>query len=154
MFTKNDILEHISISNNWCWEFEFINPSSWYWRIQKRINWSKKAFAAHRVSYELYKWIIGKWMMICHKCDNRKCCNPDHLFEWTGIDNTRDMINKWRWYNPWPQYWNNYWWKKVLAWWILFESLEKAWKHFWVSWNSIKKRCKNMWPWYEYNLQN
>lgn len=32
--------------------------------------------------------------MILHKCDNRICVNPDHLFEGTAKDNTKDMLNK------------------------------------------------------------
>jgi hypothetical protein len=35
-------------------------------------------------------------MSILHKCDNRKCFRPDHLFEGTEADNTADMIAKGR----------------------------------------------------------
>lgn len=33
-------------------------------------------------------------MLVCHKCDNRSCCNPDHLFLGTPKDNTQEMIAK------------------------------------------------------------
>jgi hypothetical protein len=28
--------------------------------------------------------------MVLHKCGNRKCCNPDHLYDGTYQDNRRD----------------------------------------------------------------
>lgn len=39
---------------------------------------------------------IPDGLMRCHKCDNRKCVRPDHIFLGTALDNTRDCITKGR----------------------------------------------------------
>lgn len=64
-----------------------------------RIN--GQTFRSHRVSYELkYGSIPNNDLCVLHRCDNRRCVNPDHLFLGTKKDNTFDMINKGRAIHP------------------------------------------------------
>lgn len=49
-----------------------------------------------RVFWELYKTPIPEGMLICHRCDNVLCVNPDHLFVGTPTDNMVDMSKKGR----------------------------------------------------------
>lgn len=51
---------------------------------------------AHRVAYELWVGPVEDGELVCHRCDNPPCCNPDHLFVGTPRDNMHDMIRKGR----------------------------------------------------------
>lgn len=51
---------------------------------------------AHRVAYELYVGPIPPGMYVLHRCDNRACVRPDHLFLGTQQDNVDDMHSKGR----------------------------------------------------------
>lgn len=55
-----------------------------------------KTKLAHRVAYRTWYGPIEKGMMLCHTCDNRKCCNPNHLYPGTHEDNMRDMAERGR----------------------------------------------------------
>lgn len=77
-----------------CWNWKMgdtsKNPAQNYGRI-----WIDGiAYRAHRIAYKLfYNTDPGK-MLVCHRCDNPRCCNPHHLFLGTHTDNQMDCEKK------------------------------------------------------------
>jgi hypothetical protein len=61
-----------------------------------KMEYKRKTYLAHRVSYLIYKGPIPKGMHVCHSCDNRQCVNPDHLWLGTQKQNIQDMLTKGR----------------------------------------------------------
>jgi hypothetical protein len=63
----------------------------------------QESIYAHRLAYMLFVGKIRKDMFICHKCNNPKCCNPEHLYQGTQKDNMQDMVNAHRQYITWGE---------------------------------------------------
>jgi hypothetical protein len=49
---------------------------------------------AHRVAWELTNGRIPEFMKVLHRCDNRLCVNPSHLFLGSLSDNFKDCLLK------------------------------------------------------------
>jgi hypothetical protein len=73
-----------------CWE--------WMGSITKagygQFAWKGPKYA-HRVSAEWSGLCVAD-KIVCHRCDNPKCVNPDHLFAGDTVDNIKDMVSKGR----------------------------------------------------------
>jgi hypothetical protein len=80
--------EKVAIRENGCHEWTGCLMPNGYGQIHK----DGKTAYAHRVAYELAYGPTD--LFVLHKCDNRKCVNPDHLFSGSFNQNMQDMVDK------------------------------------------------------------
>ena len=73
-----------------CWEWTVSKSSNGYGQFRLH----KQMVGAHRIAYTLAKGEIPKDLIVRHTCDNRLCCNPDHLILGTHTDNMADMLER------------------------------------------------------------
>lgn len=79
-----------------CWAWSGSKDGKGYGVISSRNGSKSSPEKAHRVSYEKNFGSIPFGMLVCHKCDNPECTNPDHLFIGTQKDNMQDCSKKGR----------------------------------------------------------
>jgi hypothetical protein len=80
-----------------------VNPNSgcWEWNLMKRkgygaVDYETRAFMfcktelVHRISYNVFNAPVTPSEVIRHRCNNKSCCNPEHLEPGTQVQNMAD----------------------------------------------------------------
>jgi hypothetical protein len=75
-----------------CWPWgDYVRPSGYG---QYFVN--RQPVYAHRLAWQLTYGPIPAGLSVLHRCDNRRCCRPDHLFLGDHQANMADMVAKGR----------------------------------------------------------
>ena len=82
--------KYVIRNGDYCWKWKGCITTNGY----AAISVYRDKRNAHRISWLIHngKIPIGKY--VCHKCDNKECTNPDHLFIGTNRDNQQDLVRK------------------------------------------------------------
>lgn len=82
----------VSVQENGCWIWCGYKQTTGY----GQVGFKGQRLLTHRISYALHFGEAPSDLFVLHRCDNRPCVNPNHLFLGTHQDNTDDMVAKGR----------------------------------------------------------
>lgn len=90
--TKTYIKTNCETTKTDCWEWQGSITKAGYGRVKHK----GRTYRVHRLMGHFYLGLAlnDKHIFVCHKCDNKKCCNPSHLFLGTNRDNQLDALHK------------------------------------------------------------
>lgn len=85
------ILEKVKIADSGCWEFQGSTSRDSYGNIRV----GDRTMLTHRVMAILMGILPeSNSSLVLHKCDNKICCNPDHLELGTYSKNLEDAVKR------------------------------------------------------------
>ena len=79
-----------------CWNWTASTGTKGYGQFFTGTAKARKVVRAHRLSWEMTNGAVPLGLCVLHRCDNRLCVRPSHLWLGTNQDNTDDMIAKGR----------------------------------------------------------
>ena len=95
-----ELMKRVSIQDNGCWIYTGHVNSSGYGTVscENMIDLpdNNSQVSVHKISYLFHRARLPKDTIILHSCDNRRCCNPDHLRAGTRLENSLDAVTRGR----------------------------------------------------------
>ena len=80
-------VEHVN--GCWLWTKSSSDGYGQFVHVDPKTKTSK-SYRLHRYVYQMCVALVGSSDLVRHMCNNRLCCNPDHLEVGTHLDNYRD----------------------------------------------------------------
>jgi hypothetical protein len=84
------------VAESGCWEWCATRNKYGYGQLTNFRDLVPRMIFAHRASWEIHNGEIPNGLYVLHKCDNRCCVNPEHLFLGTKGYNNSDRHKKGR----------------------------------------------------------
>ena len=102
MTKRGDIVAHLAkhyeLSPSGCWNWTGCTVGGYgSIMVGSKLDGTRRAVAVHRLAASIWKGFdLKSKLCTLHKCDNRRCFYPDHLFSGTRTVNNMDCVTKGR----------------------------------------------------------
>ena len=91
-----------------CWNWLGAKNNQGYGKISVRENGIKKTLLVHRFALKIFTGRNVRRKTVCkHLCNNKLCCNPDHLEFGTQKENIQQCVADGRHKTPFNKYANS-----------------------------------------------